>query len=67
MDLPVTGEEGSLRKGDQKGTADGANSNQDAFNTAMANETRRDEDNKFQNAISAWRGTLCITTESDVS
>ena len=56
MDLPIAGEEGSLRNANQPEPPEGLNANQNVSAVATADDARRDGDNKFQSAISAWRG-----------
>ena len=56
MDLPTTGEGEVLRDGDQNVSEEVPNVAQQAHGPATTNDTHSDGDNKFQDAISVWRG-----------
>lgn len=56
MDLPNTGEEELIRNGDKKASKEDGDVDQRARGPATADNARSDGDNKFQNAISVWRG-----------
>ena len=61
MDMPTKVEDESFRNGDLPGPPDGLNSSQKSLGPAKADDARRDEDNKFQSAISAWRGIAFVS------
>lgn len=58
MDLPTTGDEDPLRDSDPNAPTESLNINRRSPVAAIANNARSDGDNKFQNAISAWRGDV---------
>ncbi len=56
MDLPTSGEEGSLQNGDRPGLPQGSNAGQNAVADAKNDDGSHEGENKFQRAISVWRG-----------
>ena len=56
MDIPTTGEEGSLRNGDRPGPTKDV-IKQKVIADGGIDDGAHDGENKFQRAISVWRGT----------